>query len=317
MKLLILVIYSDGENYREMLQIQRSYLHEFDNVKTYFTMFREDQSEPILIENDFVYVKGKETYLGITQKTIDSLEYLFQQTNFDYVIRTNISTILNVPLLYQYCLTLPTSNVYTSGAKMNLQWLDPPAGIVDQTLWGTKYMSGTNIVMSSDVVKDMIAHKDKIRYDIVDDVTIGLYMTKYLPAVFTPLCLENTHGNYSFSPINYPSLQKGDSREKSCKTMCPPISFYTVPNKRLLSDNVDTTQMVFRNRSDDRKLDVENMKTIVETLYSLEEGFQTISPWIFTDSFFVASIACASIACASIASILLYLYRFKFYKRRR
>ena len=247
MKLLILVIYSDGEDYREMLKIQRSYLHRFDNVKTYFTMMRENQTEPIVVEDDFVYVKGKETYLGIMYKTVESLEYLIGGSEYyDYVLRTNISTIFNVPLFYDYCKTLPKTNVYTSSFIHDLHWLDPPAGIVDESLWGTKYATGTNIVMSNDVVKYMAANKNKLRYDVVDDLAMGVFMTNELPGVYT--------------------------------VECPPISMFAVPED-FDTSNIDTKYMGYRNRLGSRKDDIRNMQAIVNALYSTaKEGFSTISP---------------------------------------
>jgi hypothetical protein len=67
-------------------------------VQYYFTTFRENQSNPIEVEGDCIYVKGKESYLGILKKTIDAFDYLFHFIgDFDYVIRTNISTIVNIP----------------------------------------------------------------------------------------------------------------------------------------------------------------------------------------------------------------------------
>ena len=69
MKLLILSIYSKSKQYDEMLSIQRSYLHKFPNITTYFIDFRE-QTNPIEVEDDFIYVKGKDTFINITYKKI-------------------------------------------------------------------------------------------------------------------------------------------------------------------------------------------------------------------------------------------------------
>lgn len=236
MKICILVIYNDGEDYREMLKIQRSYLHKYDNVQSYFTMFRENQLNPIEIKGDFIYVKGKESYLGILQKTVDAFEYIIKDIgNFDYFIRTNMSTIVNIPALQDFCQTLPNKHVYTSGIMVNLQWLDEPFGITDDSLWGTKYASGTSIIMSKDVVKHIVDNKRLLRYDVVDDVAIGVYMTKYLPIVYT-----------------YDKM----------------ASFYSVPENIIL-EQIDNKTVFFRNRSsNNRKKDIKHMQIISSELYS-------------------------------------------------
>jgi hypothetical protein len=185
MKLLILVIYSDSKEYQEMLKIQRSYLHHFPNVQTFFIHFRK-QPQPIEVEDDFIYVNGTDSYLNITLKTIESLVYALYNINFDYIIRTNMSTLINIPLLYDFCLQLPKTNVYTSGNMLNLQWLEVKANIKDKSLFGTLFASGTSIIMSKDVVNYLVQHKSKIRYDIVDDISIGIFMSTYLPSAYYP-----------------------------------------------------------------------------------------------------------------------------------
>ena len=232
MKLLILAIYSDNKDYQQMLQLQRSYFHKFKNVTSYFIDFRKDQQEDILIKDDFIYVKGEDTYLNITYKTIKALEYALNHIHFDYVIRTNMSTLINIPKLYDYCLTLPKTNVYTSGHMLNLQWLDRKGGIKDKSLFGTLFASGTSIIMSKDVVDTMIEHQTKIRYDIVDDVAIGVFISKYLPSAYYP---QNA-------------------------------SFCIVP-QNIKTNQVLTHYIFYRNRAyDDRKKDIKNMKTILGVL---------------------------------------------------
>ena len=185
MKLLILVIYSKSKEYDQMLTIQRSYLHKFPNVTSYFIDLR-DQQNPIEIEDDFIYVKGEDTFSNITYKTIASLEYAIKNINFDYMIRTNMSTIINIPALVSYCSELRKTKIYTGGHRLTLDNNDIKNVIKERSLWGTKYIQGTSIIMSHDVVTFMIKNKSKIRFDIVDDVSIGIFIDHYLPSAYYP-----------------------------------------------------------------------------------------------------------------------------------
>jgi hypothetical protein len=230
MKLLILAIYSKG--YDEMLSIQRSYLHRFPNVTSYFVDFR-DQTNDIEVEGDFIYVKGKDTYINITYKTIKAIEYAVKHIKFDYMIRTNMSTIIYIPELIAYCSTLRKTNVYTGGMLHTLQRIDKKSGIIDDTYWGTRFISGTSIIMTHDVAYSLIKHKSKIHYDIIDDVAIGIFINKYIPSAI------------------YTDLPK----------------FYIVP-KNIKQMDVDKQIVFFRNRAYKNRVgDVKNMKLIRNVLY--------------------------------------------------
>ena len=225
MNILILVIYSKDEIYDQMLEVQRSYLHSFTNVMSFFIDFRENQTNLIEIEKDMIYVKGRDYYLNITYKTVQAIGYMLK-SNFDFMVRTNISTIINIPELYKYCLQLPKTNIYRGGNLLHLNHIDPPCGILDNKLWGTKYIQGTSIIMSYDIAKLLIDHKSDIRYDIIDDVAIGVCIKKYTN-------IEPT-GSHFYHPYNY--------------------------------NVVPTNYIFYRNRCMNRTQDVKNMERIINTL---------------------------------------------------
>lgn len=104
MKILLLILFSYSEIYNQMLEIQRNYIHTNDNIDAYFIVFNEEQSEEIQIIEDIISIKGKETYTNILYKTLKSLEYIFSNflTKYDFVVRSNISTIINLNNLYKY-----------------------------------------------------------------------------------------------------------------------------------------------------------------------------------------------------------------------
>ena len=233
MKLLILSIYSKSKQYDEMLSIQRSYLHKFPNITTYFIDFRE-QTNPIEVEDDFIYVKGKDTFINITYKTIQAIEYAVKHLKFDYIIRTNMSTIINIHALITYCSTLPKTNVYTGGNMLTIHWIDKKSGIKDKTYWGTNFISGTSIIMSCDVACSIIKNKSKIKYDIIDDVAIGIYIKEHMPSAYYYQC----------------------------------ALFYIVP-KNIKPKEFDKQFVFFRNRAYKNRVgDIKNMKIIRHVLYN-------------------------------------------------
>lgn len=126
MKILILIIYSENDKnfsevYTKMVNIHRAYINNFEDVSTYFIQMKELQKENIEINDDFIYVNGKEDLLNIMHKTIESIDYLINVLGckYDYILRTNISTIVNIPKLKDYCDKLPKKNLYTGGSILN------------------------------------------------------------------------------------------------------------------------------------------------------------------------------------------------------
>ena len=92
MKILILLIFSPLEIYNEMLQLQKKYINNHANIDTYFITLNEEQSKDIIVKDDVIFVKGKESYTNILFKTIESLSYInnINPKKYDFIIRSNI-----------------------------------------------------------------------------------------------------------------------------------------------------------------------------------------------------------------------------------
>jgi hypothetical protein len=236
MKALLLLIHSPSPIYNQMFLIQQQYVHAFDEIDTFFVVLRETQVNLVEQENDIIYVKGKEHVLNVLYKTITALEYLFQKNEYDFVIRSNISTIIHMKKLIQYLHTIPTTRIYTSSQFLNLQWLDPRVGIRNTSLFGTIFASGISITLSNDTVKDLINNKDKLRHDIVDDVSIGLFFQTYYPTI----------------------LNEGT------QYMSTELYTNTVINKNINVNNY----IYFRNKCSNRTVDIQIMDLIVKKLYT-------------------------------------------------
>ena len=186
LKILNLIIYNENEEYeRQMKDELETYLKQFENnVIFYFIAYREAQKDDITIEDNCIYIKGKEGFVPqVLDKTIIALEYCIKYLNikFDFFVRSNISSIINFNLFPIN--ELDIVNVYTGAHILKLEWLDPPYGINSKNfhkLKGLSYVSGTSIIMSRDVVEYLIKHQDKLDRTLIDDVSIGfLLSTQY------------------------------------------------------------------------------------------------------------------------------------------
>lgn len=192
MKILILVIFSHSDIYNEMYLIQKSYLNNNANFDSYFVTLNESINEDIVLNDDIIYIKGKESYTNILLKTMKALEYINnkKKIKYDFVVRTNISTIIHLKNLYEYLCCIPKTKIYTGGNIETLMWALQPYEICEtkynnrNDYYGTKYITGHSIVLSCDVIEKLLNIKDNIIYDIVDDVKLGLIIKDNFPDIY-------------------------------------------------------------------------------------------------------------------------------------
>ena len=195
-KILILSIFNETPEYNIMKNIQKQYVHSNDLIDYYFVTCDENINSEIKIIDDIIYVKSVDNYLNILEKTIIALDYLINSNNiyYDYIIRTNVSTIINYNLLINYLNNMPKENVYVGGVLFKLDWLDYKYGITTykKNLYNLNefiFFQGTGIIMSYDVVKNILNNKYNLKYDIVDDVAIGMFIRDYIPKAY--MCMFN------------------------------------------------------------------------------------------------------------------------------
>jgi hypothetical protein len=199
MKLLNLVLYSDTKDnqcYDEMFLLTQQYYKRFSsNVKTIYYKFA-DISDDYLLQDDVLLIKGVETLIpGCIDKTVKAFEYVVNNgifDDYDAVVRTNISTIVNFDLLIKKFER--TGIPYYAGARVDtLAW---DGGGCDHTQHGTKFACGISIIFSKDAIHYLLSNKDKIRMDIVDDVSLAIFHKDNRPEMYPPIEV----GHYVYMP---------------------------------------------------------------------------------------------------------------------
>jgi hypothetical protein len=231
--ILHLVIYNETSVYKDMLEVQRTYVHSFPNVTTFFVQYRP-QEEPVTLEGDFIFVRGEETgdTTTILRKCIMALQFVISR-DFDFVLRSNISTITNFSNLTKHLTSVPATNLYTGGNIENLQWLDFRSGIFNKDMFGTIYAQGTAIILSRDIAQALVQHRHSLPCHIVDDVAIGWWIRNHAHVL----------------PIH-------QHKPKYC---------FGIPR--------DVNEFAFfRNKNVHRQLDVQNMQIIVQKLLSCQDS---------------------------------------------
>lgn len=103
---------------------------------------------------EIVQTMTPEYWIGTSLKMHAALKYLSKHEEFDFLVRTNSSSYLDVPLIVQHLQKIPARGVYVGS---------------DQ---GERHAQGTLIILSSDVVA-LMAKDGHWGYAMVDDEAIG------------------------------------------------------------------------------------------------------------------------------------------------
>jgi hypothetical protein len=174
-KVLVLIIASDQfDAYVELQKIWKSYMHsDPEHFEVYFIRGNPELATPYAFQGDDLYVKSEENYVpGIVDKTILSIEALLPRLKeFDYVLRTNLSSFYVFPRLLRFVRTLPKHNCYGGVyAMIPESWL-PEFGHID-------FVSGAGILLSRDLAEKLVYEKEDIfkwHTKLPDDVLMGYF----------------------------------------------------------------------------------------------------------------------------------------------
>ena len=161
MKILMLVISSDTSPvYARHREVWKTYMKSHPDIDCYFITYRPLVFVPTRTD-DTLILRGFDHYETIFRKTIEALTYFLRRTAYDYVVRTNLSSVWDFRKLRTILETAPRQRFYAG-----------QAGISSVT--GFPFVSGAGIVMSSDVVRALLANHSRVAsLSALDDVAIA------------------------------------------------------------------------------------------------------------------------------------------------
>lgn len=164
MNIIILIIASSNhKRYIEMQEIWRKYMNMHPNIKSYFIKNDASIEEDIILkeEENTIYCKEIECYIpGITNKTMLAIHYCLEHYHFDYIYRTNLSSVLHLQNLYDFCL------------KNSLNY----GGVIGNHE-GNNFASGSGFFLSKEACIYLTTYKEKLlKHQYIDDVCIGILL---------------------------------------------------------------------------------------------------------------------------------------------
>ena len=123
---------------------------------------------------DLIYNDVNESCPTFIHKTIKAFETLDSLFTYDFFIRTNLSTFWDFNKLHLHLNELPKSNCYSGDG--------PLPGYTSNGY----YLSGTDTIVTPEMIKSIISNKHLIRYEVVEDAAMGLFFNGVLRAPMLP-----------------------------------------------------------------------------------------------------------------------------------
>lgn len=161
MKFLVLVICaSNNDTYNDLESaIRQTWASIQDDRWEIFYLYSDPSVQKPYLEGDKFIAKSHEQLTTIGRKMIQAFEFFYENYEFDYIFRTNLSSYVDLPKLAEI---LESNNFNYDGVKGS------HAGI--------QFASGAGYVISKDLVSFVINNKDKWNHTLIDDLALGKIM---------------------------------------------------------------------------------------------------------------------------------------------
>lgn len=159
MRILMLVISSNTfPVYEKHREVWRLYMKRHPDIDCFFIEYKPTTFLTTLTQ-DTLYMRGVERYGNIIGKTIESLEYFLPKRPYDYIVRTNLSSVWDFSRLVQYLQDKPRTRFYSG--QIGTHEIVP-------------FASGAGMIMSQDVAIQLLQNRrSALQYNGFDDVAIG------------------------------------------------------------------------------------------------------------------------------------------------
>jgi hypothetical protein len=199
MKIISLIIYSDDlPQYKELMELSRIYnekMNKLYDYKHFYIQLKEDLMNDYEENGDMLCFKGKDSIIpGIYDKTMRAIKYLDEKYEYDYILRTNVSSFFNIHKLFSFSESFPKSGA---------------TGI----LIFDSFLSGTGIILSKDVASKLSTYPNQ---NIHDDVLISSYLKQFTNITPFPdnrmfyLCSDKNNNISSDKEILYYRVKNND-----------------------------------------------------------------------------------------------------------
>jgi hypothetical protein len=198
MKILNLILYSENDPaYPRMREVLQDHNRRYSYVQTLFYIYDPTLKTDHDISGDLLRIRGVETYVpGILNKTLEAIR-ITQSWDYDILVRTNISTIVDFSGLVGYC---SDPGFFAGGPMGALFQIDPAGGIFDSRFNGCNIILGWCMVLSRAAISLLLEKRQFIDTSVIDDVSISDFLLRKMKKSATNLHYKCVCVTRSYDP---------------------------------------------------------------------------------------------------------------------
>lgn len=129
--------------------------------------------DTVYVDGDCLYTKWiDDLHPRINDKTLKAFQYCHEHCDFDYLLRTNLSSFYRLDALQAYLAGAPRQHFYAGPVQhLEIQMEEGGSYLLE-------YISGSGILLSRDLVPALLTRKTRIPQHHVDDIWIGVALLR-------------------------------------------------------------------------------------------------------------------------------------------
>jgi len=241
MKVLLLILASDtAPEYLQFQRLWRLYMKSNPNVHCYFYKGHPDLTRPAFLEDDTLWIRINESLETVYEKTLRAFEYFLPVLkDYNYVFRSNLSTVVAFPQMLDYCASLPR----TKCCAAVIGGIPRDEEDRNSLSHGFSFPGGNGFLLSPDLVRRLVEEKEPLV--VQDDVTIGVALRKW---------------DIPIQEFARPDYMNDATWYLNGTHLLEPKDWNLNPKKLLFS---------YRLKTDDRSKDVEMMRNLIRRFYTV------------------------------------------------
>ena len=174
----LLILYKAAlinNNFGKIFELTEKYANKFENIDSYFIICDNNLDENIKIINNIIYVKLIENnWDSLLIKVILSFN-LFINSNYTHILVSNISTFINIPLIYKNLENIPCLSHTGNYTFKNISYKFPSGALYIFTINVIKnicnFFNNNNFIINYKLSKHFSDN-----YPTTDDIFFGYYL---------------------------------------------------------------------------------------------------------------------------------------------
>jgi len=228
-ELIILAIASRNETYDQFVKnywyhIIKYVKQNHTNIKIFLLYGNSNIDDFDEIKDNIIKSEYDETFPNILEKTLDAFEFVTNKYKYDYIFRTNLSTFTVIEHIQSIINMLPETFIGGTVAPYE----------------NFKFIGGMGILISKDIIQNMIENRKLILNKTIDDVDIGKYL----------------YGKYNFTNI------------KRLDIVCKNYLF-NEENLNMIYNTIISNKFFFiRIKNNNRKVDIQVLTYLTNKFYN-------------------------------------------------